>query len=95
MLERFRKKKPEPKPTFKKDVKEVESFKEMLKTEKCPGCEQLSLELRNYERGPDGFEAKVICGNCAVVGTVNHLGFSFVRLGVKKGEAREMPMVMR
>jgi len=95
---RFRKKKPEPpkpEPTFKKNVAEIESFKEMLKSEKCPGCEQLSLVLRSFERGPVGFEARVNCTNCAVHGTVNSEGFNFQRLGLKKGEARAVPFLTR
>jgi len=93
MFERFKRRKPEP--VFKADVAEIESFKTMLKGEKCPGCNQTGLSLRNYERGPKGFEAKVVCDNCSVYGTVNTTGFNFQRLGLKKGEAREMPMVMR
>jgi len=94
----FRKKKPEspkPEPAFKEDVKEIDSFKKMLKAEKCPGCGQMDLKLRSFERGPEGFEARVQCGNCAVYGTVNTSGFSFHRLGVKKGEARVAPFLTR
>jgi len=103
MFERFKRKKlepeePEPRkpePAFKADVKEIDSFKKMLKSQKCPGCAQLSLVLRSFERGPEGFEARVDCSNCAVIGTVNALGFNFQRLGVKKGDAPKLPVVMR
>ena len=98
MLERFRKKKLEPRqpePAFKADVKEIDSFKVMLKTQKCPGCEQVGLILRSFERGPDGFEAKVACSNCGTYGTINHTGFNFQHLTMKKSEASKVPVVMR
>jgi hypothetical protein len=94
----FRKKKPEPRkpePAFKADVAEVESFKVMLKGQKCPGCEQVGLVLRSFERGPEGFEARITCDNCGVYGTVNTVGFNFQRLGKTKGEVAKLPVVMR
>jgi hypothetical protein len=88
----FRKKK-EPQKEFVADLNETESFKAMLKTQKCPGCGQLTLVLRSFERGPKGFEAKVGCTNCPAFGLVNQLGFHFS--GLTKGVAATMPIRMK
>jgi len=88
----FRKKK-DPKKEFKSDLTETKKFKAMLARQKCPGCSQQSLVLRSFERGPEGFEAKVGCTNCQAFGVVNELGFHFASL--VEGVAPEMPIAMR
>jgi hypothetical protein len=84
------KKKKEPREEFTADLAETESFKSMLKVQKCPGCGQMKLVLRSFERGPEGFEAKVGCTNCSAFGVVNQLGFHFV--GLSKGVAAPLPI---
>jgi hypothetical protein len=86
----FWKKKKEPPEEFTADLAETESFKAMLKVQKCPGCGQMTLQLRSFERGPEGFEAKVGCTNCRVFGVVNQLGFHFT--GLTKEVAAPLPI---
>ena len=85
----FRKKK-DPKKEFTNDLEETENFKTMLTLQSCPGCGQKTLVLRSFERGPQGFEAKVGCKNCSTYGLVNELGFHFS--GLIKGTLPEMPI---
>ena len=85
------KNKKNPENEFMADLMETESFKTMLKTQRCPGCGQLTLVLRSFERGPQGFEAQVSCTNCpSMNGVVNALGFHFV--GLTKGVAKPFPI---
>ena len=86
----FGKKKSDPQKKFMSNLEETESFKEMLKTQKCPGCSQMKLVLMSFERGPQGFEAQVSCPNCQAYGVVNKLGFHFA--GLTKGVAAPMPL---
>ena len=87
----WKKKRKEPENEFINDLKETESFKTMLKTQRCPGCSQLTLVLRSFERGPQGFEAQVSCSNCQTLnGVVNALGFHFV--GLTKGAGKPFPI---
>jgi hypothetical protein len=67
-------------PTFTATLGEIDSFKKLIKASHCPGCNQLTLHLSMFGRGPQGWEAEVFCSNCRVGGVVNSTGFKFERL---------------
>lgn len=57
-----------------------------VKANKCPNCDQKTLELTKFTEGKDGFEAEVTCTNqCGLSGVINSTGFTF-NLGKKKAQ---------
>lgn len=76
--------KPEPKPSFTDAMKEIVDFNNYIKNQTCPNCEKTNtFKVIDYERGNNGFEAKVICIHCQTRGTVNPTGFQYVVSRVK------------
>ena len=56
----------------------VESFKSLLKEETCPTCHvKGDYYLVNYQKGPVGWEAKIICSSCKTDAVINQTGFHF------------------
>lgn len=86
LIQRFRRRRV--KQTFVKTVNEVNALKELVEQTKCVACGQQSLQLVQFGRNPNGWEAYVACSNCNVEGMINADGFNFVRVN-SQGKAVE------
>lgn len=72
--------------TFNEATDETKRFRELVESTKCPACQNKTLELAKFERGPKGWETDIKCENCDFNGVVS--GLSTVLFNVNsKGKA--------